>query len=186
MALVRDSRGVEMRVFLVAFAAFLLSGCWEADRLYSHSEARAVIPTGTYRILKPDGSEMSRYRVSRRTDGTTEIPDLAVTGFIPLDRDNHFYLAWFEMVGGYSPRPRDTVYGLLERREREYVVLIPTCSESRALATSFGATVQEMRAPMPCKFPDRARLEAGIRALIPQIGQGYRLVPVADGAQDRS
>ena len=163
---------------LFALAALLLCSCWEGERFYTHDEARAVIAPGTYRLLRPDGSTMGEYRVSRRADGMTVIPDFSVAGFVPLDRENHFYLTWFETISGYSPAPGDTVYGLLERQGSDYRLLVPTCEDTRAIATAFGATVQEMRLPMPCKFPDRTSLEAGIRGLIPRINESYRLVPV--------
>ena len=156
-----------MRVLLSIFAALLLSGCWFGGPLYTEADARPGIAPGRYRAVSP-GRGTQVINISIRPDGMTmfdseEAPGPAFAGFVPLDVRGEIFLGWSSPP---NARERQT-YGLLRREPSgRYLVYVPWCRDSEAIAAAAGATVtQPGLENAVCTFNDRASLEAAMRAL---------------------
>jgi hypothetical protein len=173
-----------MRI-LIVFAAFLLSGCWTGNSLYTAADARTALPPGRYRMVGDDGSPVIE-RVSIQADGMTRFESdderPSVVGFAPLDRDGRKYAVW-ESREREGREPGDAgVYWLLERRvDGEFLLFMPDCRRTEEIARAVGATIERSPGILACHFPDRASLEEGLRRLHPDPAEAARLVRVGDG-----
>jgi hypothetical protein len=172
----------------VLLPVLLLAACWTGKPFYSKDDLRAPIAPGLYRAIESGSSgEHGRYRISIRPDGYTAVARLdggetELTGFATLPGRDGTFVAWSEE----SRREGEGVtYGLLERRGAEYMMSFPMCSETRALAEAAGGIFgADQKVPM-CVFPDRARLEAGLRRVASEGPmESLRLVPIGKDGRD--
>ncbi|HYJ52373.1 MAG TPA: hypothetical protein VEW04_04305, partial [Allosphingosinicella sp.] len=86
-------------------------------------------------------------------------------GFVPLDDSGETFIAWPEGRGGVGPSWRG--YGLVRRAVGGgYIVLLPDCRRTAAIVAAAGGTVDPRGNDSGvCDLPDRASLEAAMRAL---------------------
>jgi hypothetical protein len=177
----------------LAAALLLLSGCWIGDNFYQISESRPVLSVGDYR-LKGDRAGMvdsGTVRVSHQPDGTTRfVPvsedgttddgDAFVLGLAPLDGGSALAVTWVIAMEGQPTGPDMRLYGVLRRNgDGSHGLFFPTCEgEGLAAARTAGAEVIEGSDRPACRFHSRAELEAGLRAMAPDLGGGFRLTPL--------
>lgn len=106
------------RVLPVAVLTFALGGCWMGAGLYSASDARPAIPSGTYRGTEP-GGVIKTYKVTALPNGLTEVDDgedKIPYGFAPLAPGT--FVAWLEIGDDQSASDKSVpnqFYGLLVR-----------------------------------------------------------------------
>jgi hypothetical protein len=171
------------RLFLIAFPAAALGGCWMGTSLYATSDARPALPSGVYRAVEPGGSTKV-YRVSLLSNGLTEVDDgedKIPYGFAPLDADGRSFVAWLEIDDRPATQATgepNQFFGLLVRQAGgAFVAYAPSCKDAAAkLARSSGAAVQAGGTPA-CRFPSRASLEKALR-LLPHDSSGMTLTPL--------
>jgi hypothetical protein len=167
-----------MRLLILAMA-LLLTSCWVGEGLYSNGDAQQPIPAGTYRATSGDERTQVE-KVTLRANGLTEIGDgdgKGFYGFVPLDKDNRRFVAWFRK-DAETPQDRGQLYMLLERKSAgEFIFYLPECKgELAEIARRAGAAVEEGAADT-CQFPTRASLESAMRQV--QIsGDVFRLVRI--------
>jgi hypothetical protein len=171
---------------LLLLPLLLLAGCsWSGDAFYASSEAQAPIAPGTYTTNEsahpaPNGM----VRISVLPSGLTrfELPDTGrgdiQAGFVPLGTDGHFHILWVARLGGEDTPAGEIPYGLLELRPGgHYMVYLPDCSHDRADALAAGAAPGAEGGDPDCVFPNRASLEAGMRAYARHPYDGLELIP---------
>jgi hypothetical protein len=171
----------------VLLPALFLAACWAGKPFYSKADLRAPIAPGLYRGIETGSSEeQGRYRISVRPDGYTVSARLdggeaELTGFAALPGRPGTFVAWSKESPGKRDHDESVTYGLLERRGSEYILSLPMCSETRAIAEAAGGVFgADPKVPM-CVFPDRARLEAGLRRVAAEGPmEALRLVPVRE------
>lgn len=155
---------------LLIIACLGLSSCWYGDRLYTPSDARAVIPAGVYRATIEDETPKV-YRVSVEPDGMTKLdggesPDLL--GFSPLDASRGTYVAWLPLKDKDKSDERGElqIYMLMVRiAPDEYRFYPPECKDAAAdIARNNGATIEEGTSPA-CRFTRRTDVERALRLL---------------------
>lgn len=157
-----------MRHLLALLGLLFLSGCWIGDPLYTAADARPGIAPGRYSVVTPDGATKVML-VSLRDDGMTRIDledepgDPSFVGFAPLDPAAGTSVGWWAPPGSSAK----LAYGLLRRQaDGVYLVLLPRCLETQAIAAAAGGTVTRPgTAGASCDFPGRASLETAMRAL---------------------
>jgi hypothetical protein len=151
--------------FLILLTAFLLTGCWAGEGLYSNKDAKQPIPAGTYRATNPEG-ETHLENVTWLANGMTRVGDTdgkGLYGFAPLDRQNRRWVAWYREDNG-SPDEKAQLYLLLERRSSdEFVLYFPDCKgENAEIARKAGATIEKGGVDT-CHFLTRASVENAMR-----------------------
>lgn len=170
-----------LRSALLLFALVPLAGCWMGGHFYTAAESRPAIAPGVYRVSGGD-PRRGPVRVSLRPDGLTRIAAVdgkeapSVMGFAPLDGSGRRFVMWQQEEDAGSEAD-GVAYGLIERQGRSYLLLLPVCERSRAVAVAAGATVSAEPKVTICLFPDRAKLEAALRAVKPDQGERVRLTP---------
>jgi hypothetical protein len=170
-----------MRLLILLAMTLLLASCWVGDGLYSSRDARQPIAAGIYRTIA--GDETTRIeKVTLLPNGLTEIGDgdgKGFYGFVPLDKDNRRFVAWFRK-DEETPQDHGQLYMLLERRSAdEFALYLPECKgELAEIARKAGAKIEEGSTDA-CQFPTRASLETAMRQV--QIsGDVMRIVRVRD------
>jgi hypothetical protein len=176
---------------LALLPALLLAACWAGKPFYAKADLRSPIAPGLYRAIEVGSSEeQGRYRISIRPDGYTASArldggEVELTGFAPLPGREGTFVTWSEESPGKSGHDEGVTYGLLERRGSEYILSLPMCSETRAIAEAAGGVfATDPKVPM-CVFPDRARLEAGLRRVAAEGPmESLRLIPIGRNGRD--
>lgn len=166
------------RVLPIAALAVALGGCWMGAGLYSASDARPAIPSGTYRGTEP-GGEIKTYEVTMLPNGLTQVDDgedKIPYGFAPLSPDA--FVAWLEIDDGQQTsdkRVPNQFYGLFVRAlDGRFIAYLPACkNEDAKLAKRSGAEVEAGPAAV-CRFSSRGSLERALR-VYPRTGRGLEL-----------
>lgn len=170
------------RVLPISALTLTLGGCWMGAGLYSASDARPAIPSGTYRGVEP-GGVIKSYQVTALPNGLTQVDDgedKIPYGFAPLGPD--IFVAWLEMND--EPAASDKTvpnqfYGLLVRQsEGRFIAYIPVCKDEAAgIAKRNGAKL--VAGPSPeCRFSSRSSFEKALR-LYPHSGPGLELTRIS-------
>ena len=169
----------------LAGALLLLAGCgWTGETFFTAAEAQAAIAPGNYRTEESEHpAPEALVRVSVLPSGLTrfELTERGetVAGFVPLGADGRFSILWLTRFDGQEAPATGTLYALLERRPAgHYKIYLPDCSHDRADAVAAGATPNAPGGNADCVFPDRADLEAGMRAYARHPFDGMELIPV--------
>jgi hypothetical protein len=172
---------------LLLLPLLLLAGCnWSGEAFYAATEAQSPITAGNYTTSEsahptPSGTA----HISILPDGMTRIEPSGtghgeiITGFVPLGPGGHFYILWVARFGGEDVPVGGIPYGLLEQRPNgHYMVYLPDCSHDRADALAAGAAPNAEGGDPDCVFPNRASLEAGMRAYAVHPYDGMELIPI--------
>jgi hypothetical protein len=173
---------------LLLLPLLLLAGCsWTGEAFYAASEAQAAIAPGNYRTDESasPGPNVVPIRISVLPSGLTSF-DLAngergesLAGFVPLGSDGRFHIFWLARFDGRDVPADGVPYGLIERlADGHYKIYLPDCGHDRADAVAAGAMPVSQGGQSDCRFPNRASLEAGMRAYAAHPFDGMELIPV--------
>ena len=173
---------------LLLLPLLLLAGCgWTGEAFYTASEAQPVIVPGDYRTDESanPGPHIAPIRISVLPGGLTRFEVAngergeSLAGFVPLGSDGRFHILWLARFDGHDLPADDVAYGLIERRaDGHYKIYLPDCGHDRADAVAAGAMPVSQGAQPDCRFPNRASLEAGMRAYAGHPFDGMELIPV--------
>lgn len=181
--------------WLAALALLLLSGCWYGGDFYTVADLRPGLPAGRYTIesLTERPGEAGTALVRLRPDGFTEfVPinrdgredpgDTIAFGLIPIDPDGRLFAAWLVSVDepGLPNTAGLNVYGALRRNADGSSDFLQITCDGLALEAARQAGAQLPGEDRPyCLFESRQALEAGLRAVAPDLADGFRLRPAA-------
>jgi len=165
-----------------------LAGCsWTGDAFYAASEAQAPIAPGNYRTDESGnpGPNLVPIRIAVLPGGLTRF-DLAngergesLAGFVPLGPDGRFHILWLARFDGQDMPAGRIPYGLIERLPAgHYKIYLPDCGHDRPDALAAGAVPLSQGGATDCRFPNRASLEAGLRAYAAHPVEGMELIPI--------
>src|SRR4051812_23561710 len=172
---------------LLLLPLLLLASCnWSGNAFYTANESQAPIRPGNYTTNEsahpaPGGI----VRVAVLPDGMTRIQQSGsghgdtLAGFVPLGSGGRFHILWVARFDGEDAPAGGVPYGLLEQRPNgHYMVYLPDCSHDRADALAAGAAPNAEGGDPDCVFPNRASLEAGMRAYAAHPYDGMELIPI--------
>jgi hypothetical protein len=164
--------------------AFLLTGCWVGQGLFSDRDAKRVIEPGVYRSAAP-GEEAREVRVSILPTGLTRMSDPAdgeneddAYGFSPLDGGQRKFVGWFSKENDQNGE-RVQIYFLLQKvGPAAFTIYIPECKGATgALAKTAGASVDTGTAAT-CAFRSKDAVKRAMLQLRPDASELGHLVRI--------